>query len=399
MPSTNGYGGRSIDNIIVSPSGMPPNQPKLITAGGALKNGLTILFGWTASSIANARAGGAQAAQARNGEETPPADVTQIRSGDRFLYKEDGEINDDPATALRATPWSPAVQAVPGDAGEATEGFILAAGPGAEYTVEAKGERTAPQSRTILGQNVVGTVTTQVKEGVTDEFSVVPRNDEIGYDPGSSSGPLSVQMMVRAGDGSTRSIDADMTTTGSDTVSFDSSESQIVIEHKGPPTSVDLTLSSTGRASLPQAATAKVRLGRNAKTTIKPSSWKKLGKGKLRVRSKGRSRRVKLRRKVGNGAKVTSLRIAGKPRVARAAVRVPASVASGTATLNFILRRGRRVIATRAIGAGGAGTRTLTWQLPAKAKRGDRVVAALTTLIARGSTFNSSTSQRQARVR
>ena len=207
-------------------------------------------------------------------------------------------------------------------------------------------------------------------------------------------------MMVRAGDGSTRTIDADLKTTGSDSVSFDSSENQIVIDHKGPPTSVDLTLSQTGRSTLPRAATAKVKLGRNAKTTIEPSSWKKLGKGELRVRSKGRSRRVRLRRKVGNGAKVTGLRVAGKkPRVARATVRVPAAVTSGAATLNFILRRGRKVIATRAISAGGAGKRTITWNLPGNARKGDRVVAALTTLIARGSTFNSSTSQRQARVR
>jgi hypothetical protein len=401
LPSS-GYGGRTLDNIIASGFNNPPSKPKLVTAGGALKNGLTILFGWGASGLINARSAddtGARAAQAKAApEETPPAEVKQITSGDRRLYKEPGVLNDDPATALRATPWSPATQA--GDGEETSEGFLLAAGPGAEYTVEVEGERNAPQTRTVLGENMVAQVKTTAKEGVTDEFTVVPRNDEVGFDPGSASAPLNVQMMVRAGDGSTRTVEADLTTRGSDSVSFDQSESEIVIDHKGPATTVDLTLSSTGRSTLPRAVTAKVQLGRNAKTTLEPASWTKLGKGRLRVRSKGRSRRVALRRKVAGGAKVTSVRVSGsKPRVARAAVRVPASVTRGTATLNFILRRGRRVVAARSFDAGGPGSRTLTWRLPAKARPGDRVVAAATTLVARGSSFNTATSQRQTRVR
>ena len=147
--------------------------------------------------------------------------------------------------------------------------------------------------------------------------------------------------------------------------------------------------------------TAKVRLGGNGRTTLTPASWRRLGKGGLTVRSKGRTQRVRLRRKRASGAKLARLRVArsGGARVARARVRVPSAVTEGTATLTYVLRRGRRSVATTSLPAGGPGTRTLTWPLPSSARRGDRVAAAVTTLLARGSSFNSAVSHRQTRVR
>jgi hypothetical protein len=394
MESSN-YGARTVDNIIVSGAGNPPAKPTLISASGALKKGFTILYGWAASGLLHAfRADG------KGAEETPPGSVTQITSGGRRLYSSPGVINTDPATALRATPWVPSTQAADGEA--TSEGYLLAAGPGASYKVEVTGTRKAAQTRTVLGQNVVAQLTTDAKPGVTDEFSVVPAADKVGYDPaGSAPAPLNVKMMVRTGDGSTRTAEVDTKTQGADTVSFDPSQGAIVIDHQGPPTTVDLTLSSTPKAGLPVAVKAKVKLAGKTKTTLKPKSWKRLSQGRLTVKSKGRSRTVAVRRARVTGATITGVSITGKgkARAARVKVRVPSSVSAGTANVSYLLRRGRRVIASSSASAGAPGSRTLTWKLPAKARRGDRVVAAITTIVARGATMNSVASRREVAVR
>jgi len=204
-------------------------------------------------------------------------------------------------------------------------------------------------------------------------------------------------MMARTGDGSTRTAALDTKTSGSDTVSFDSGNNGIVIDHRGPPTSVNLTLSSTGRSTLPVTVKTKVKVAGNAKTTLKPASWKDLLKGQLSVRSKGHVRKVRLRRTRGRGAKVTGVTV--KKGVAHVRVSVPSSVETGTATVSLLVRRGRRAVGSLSRSAGGPGTRTLTFKLPAKGRRGDRIVAAVTTLLVRGLTFDSTLSHRQAKVR
>ena len=186
----------------------------------ALKNGLTILFGWAASGLTNLRADVAGAAAGAGW----PTDAAGRGHPDQLgrpasCTARPASSTTIPATALRATPWSPATQA--DEDGETTEGVLLAAGPGRLATrSRSRGDRNAAQTRTIVGDDVVAQLTTAAKEGVTDEFSVVPRLGQVGYDPGSASGPLTVQMMARAGDGSTRTAAIETTTTGSDKVAF-----------------------------------------------------------------------------------------------------------------------------------------------------------------------------------
>jgi hypothetical protein len=391
MPSS-GYGGRTVQNIVVGGLDNPPAHPQLISASGALKQGFKILFGWAANGVLNARASTAAA-----GGDDAPSTVTQITSGKRRLYSAPGVINADPATALRAAPWAPAT-----DIGDPiSDDYLLAAGPGASYSVALRGDRDARQTRTLVGDGMVATVKTQAKEGVTDKLDVAGHSDRVGFSPGRGSSPLDVQMMVRAGDGSTRTVEAQTTTPakGSDAISLDRAGA-VHLDHSGPAATVKLTLSGAGSASLPQAATAKVRVGRNARATLKPASWTRLAHGRLVVRSKGRTSRVTLHATRAKGAKLARLTIAGgRRRVAHAKVTVPSSVTAGTATVTYVLRRGRRVVASSSAPAGGKGTRTLSWSLPAKARRGDRLVAVVTTVVAKGSIFSTAVSRREARLR
>lgn len=392
LPST-GLSASSLANIIVSGSDMPPAKPTLISGKNALKDGLTLLLGWSLSGVLR----GADPGEAT----TPPsAHVTQVESGGRRLYSAPGVIDTDPKTALRATPWAPSTG---GNADP--EGYLLAAGPGASYRVDLRGDRSGEQTRTVFGNDMLAQVTMPARPGVTDQLAVAPRDDEVGFASGGGDRPLDVQMMVRAPDGSTRSVQATTTSAakGNDSIAFDPARNGVRLTHKGPPATVNLTLSATGRTSLPEAVQTRVRVGRNAITMLKPDSWKRLGKSRLTVSSKGSVKRVALRRTGGKGARLRRLVVAGggkaKSRIARVGVSVPPSVTAGTATVTFALRRGKRTIATKSMGAGGPGTRTLTWPLPAKARRGDRLAAIATTLLQSGTISNSSTSTRETLLR
>ena len=147
-------GASTMANIIVSGNDMPGKDPTLIGAKDALKDGLTILFGWTAAGLLDdGNTGGSVQA---------PSHVTQVESGGRKLYSSPGVINTDPKTALRATPWSPAA----GD--ETGDGLLLAQGPGADYSVSVTGDKAAAQSRTVLGDGMIAQVDTDAQPGVTD---------------------------------------------------------------------------------------------------------------------------------------------------------------------------------------------------------------------------------------
>lgn len=384
LPSSN-MGASTIANIIVSGKDMPGNDPTLIGAKEALKDGLVILLGWTAAGLLD-----------DSPAVTPdaPSHVTQVESGGRKLYSSPGVINTDPKTALRATPWAPAS----GDA--SSDGLLLAQGPGAEYTVSVTGDKTAAQSRTVLGDDMIARVNTDAQAGVTDELHVAPHSNEVAFEPGGKgSSPLDVSMMVRAGDGSTRTAQVGTKTPagGSDAVSFNGSERGVVIDHQGPATTVDLTLSVTGANAVPQAVETSVPVGKNATTTISTSSWKDLGKGKLTAKSGGKSRVLHARRKAGKGAKVTKVTVSGGS--AHAQVTVPSNVPAGMTTLTLAVKRGKRLVGTSSASAGGPGSRTVSLSLPAKAKKGDQLIVVATTILQSGQTYSSTTSSRKAKVK
>lgn len=379
MPSSS-MSASSLGNIILGGLDQPPARPTLVTAKGALSNGISVLFGSAFGGLVG-QAGAESAA--------PPAGTTQVSSGGRRLFSEPGVVNTDPESALKATPWVPAT-----GTGSSVEGFILGAGAGADYTVDIKGTRAGTQTRTVLSRDAVSQVTSTTRVGVTDKLAVSPADAGIGFTSGGGAVSLTLESMARAADSTTRSVEL-KTRGSSDAIAFDRGRGGVRITHRGAPATVQLTLSSSGRG-LPQAARVSLRLGGKGVTTIKPESWTRLQGGTLIVRANGRTSRLSLRAQRARGATVTGLTIA--KRIARARVRVPAGVASGTATVTFAVTQGRRVLATRSLPAGKSGTRTLSWRLPAKAGRRSRVTAVATTIVPNGTIFNTAVSRRSARL-
>ena len=377
LPSTTDMSASSLGNIIVGGLDDPGPHPTLVTVAGALKNGISVLFG----SVAGALLGQA-------GSPAPvPAATTQVSAGGRRLFSEPGVINTDPRSALKATPWVPSTGSASG-----VEGFILGAGANADYAVDVKGERAGTQTRTVLSGNAVSQVTSATRKGVTDKLSVSPGDAGIGFRSGGGAVPLTLQTMTRGADKSTRSVE--LRTKGSaDAIAL--TGGGLRINHAGGPATAELTLSSSGRG-LPQAARVALKLGKGT-TTIKPASWARLDGGTLIVRANGRTRRLGLGTRHARGARLTGLTIVG--RTARARVSVPAAAVTGATTVTFAVTRGKRVVTTRSLPAGGPGRRTITWKLPAKAGRGTRVTAVATTLVVKGTIFNTAVSKRSARIR
>ncbi|MCW2993333.1 MAG: hypothetical protein JWQ18_828 [Conexibacter sp.] len=385
----------SLGNIVVGGLDDPPSHPTLITAKGALKSGVTALFGSAAGTLV----GLAARAHAHTAATDPPSTTSQIAVGDRHLYSAPGVLEDDKAKALNATPWVPATGAPTG-----TEGFLLGGGAGATYDVDLQGGRAGSQTRTVIGDGVVSQVTAPSRAGVTDKLTLTPSDAAVGFSSGKGSVPLSMQTMARGTDGTTRGAAVSLTsgTGGHDSVGFDAGRTTVELTHAGKPATVTLTLSSFGK-TLPQTGRISIRVGKGT-TTIKPGAWTALRGGTVKVRANGKTKTITLRTSgTAKGAKLTKLSVATKrgKRIASVRVTVPSGVVDGTANVALAITRGKKstVIATKSLAAGAKGTRTLTWTLPSKAHRGDHLLAIATTVIQRGTQFDSAVSRKTARVR
>lgn len=379
----------SLGNIVVGGIDDPPAHPTLITGKGVLKGGITAMFGSAAGDIVG------RLAAAGDSPAGPPSTTAQISVGDRHLYSAPGVLEKDKNKALNATPWLPATGAASG-----VEGFLLGGGANATYTVDLAGGRSGAQTRTVLGDGVASTVTAPSRRGVTDHLTLTPSDADVGFTSGKGAVKVSLETMARGAGDVTHGAAMKVTSGagGHDSIGFDAGHGVVTVEHKGAPTTVSLTLSSFGR-TLPQTGRVSVRVGRGT-TTIRPGSWNRLRGGTVTVRSGGKTRKAKLRAGSARGATVSSLKVArrGKGRTASVKVKVPSGVTAGTANVAFALTRGKKVIATKSLPAGAAGTRTLTWTLPSKARRGDRLVAIATTVVQRGTQFDSAVSKKAARV-
>lgn len=378
----------SLGNIVVGGIDDPPSHPTLITGKGLLKGGIVAMFGSAAGDVVGRLAAA--------GQPGPPSTTAQISVGDRHLYSAPGVLEKDKSKALNATPWLPATGAASG-----VEGFLLGGGANATYTVDLAGGRSGSQTRTVLGDGVASQVTAPSRPGVTDHLSLTPGDAEVGFSSGKGSVAVSLETMARGAGDVTHGAAVTVTSGagGHDTIGFDAGHNVVKLEHDGKPATVSLTLSSFGK-TLPQSGRVSVRVGRGT-TTIRPGSWTGLRNGTATVRSGGKTKKVRLRARSARGAKLSSLKVTrrGSARTASVKVKVPSSAAAGTANVTFAVTRGKKAVATKTLEAGAAGTRTLSWRLPSKVRRGDRVVAVATTVVQRGTQFDSAVSKKTARVK
>lgn len=374
----------SLGNIIVGGIDDPPARPKLITGIGVLKGGVTALFGSAAGALV----------RSADDDDLPPSSATtQISAGDRHLYSEPGVLEPDRARALNATPWLPATGAASGN-----EGFLLDAGADAAYTVELQGESSGSQTRTLLGEGLALQATAPSRPGTTDKLDLKPADARVGFTSGGGAVPVTLQTMARREDGSTRGAALTVSGSGRDSIGFDAGRNVVELEHAGKPATVRLTLSSFGKTA-PQSAQVSVRVGRG-RTTLRPGSWTGLRGGAVRVRSGGKSRKVKLRVRTVRGATLSAPAISRRgARTVSVKVKVPSRLVAGSTNVVYAVTRGKKVVASTSLPVGDASARTLTWTVPKKVRRGDRVAVIATSLAQRGTQFDSAVSRRTARIR
>jgi len=385
MPSSN-FAADQIGNIIAGPWDLPPRDAELLRPDSAISTVINLFVVWAGEGITNR---GARAGTAPD----PPATVSQVTAAGKRQFTDSGAVNTDPDSRLNVVPWTMAT------GGRAPfEGHFVPAG--APYEVQLRGDRDGRQNQLVLGNGTMTKVTTAVTKGTTDTIDVAPRQNSVSVDPAGAAEPVKIEMSARTKQGTWRTAMLDTTTRGTDGLRYDRAADGYVIDHKGPPTTVRLTLSSLEKTAAPQEATARISVGRNQKVTFKPASWKRLGGGRLTVRAGGKIRRVALRRSAASTLKMgrPTVRKRGSTRTATVAITVPSGPATDTAKVTYVVRRGKKRIKTGTVSAGRPGRRTVRFRLPAAARRGDSLTVVSTAMRARGGGFTPATATRTVRV-
>ncbi len=266
LPSSN-LSASSLGNLVVSGYDNPPRHPSELTLGGLARQGLVLLLGSdVARFLPRATAAGATAGRA-----TVASSTEQISAGGRTLFTRPGVLNTNPKTALHATPWVP-----PTGGTSDTEGYILGAGANADYTVRLSSKATTAETRTILGPGFLGQISTTLHRGVSDELTVQPGQRSVGISSPGAPSPVDAQLVVRAPDGSTRTVATSSPSSTGDTLSFPGGASTFRLVHQGPAATVGVTLSWVGRAGPPQAVSSRVRVAADSTLQLTPSSWARL---------------------------------------------------------------------------------------------------------------------------
>ncbi len=372
FPSSN-FGSKNISNILAGEWDLPTEDARLLSPATGVMAAVTLFIAWAGEGISNLRADAATQPTA------PPAAITAVTAG---------------KDQVQTVPWTLAT----GGPAPVEGKFIPADKP---YEVTMQGVRNATQTQVVFGRNTVSKVTAPVRTGVIDTIDVAPKQNSISYDPGAASAKVTLEMSGATSGGGWRTASLATTTKGQDGLRFDRAKETYVIDHKGAAATVRLTLSSSDKTSLPQEATATLKVGRNQKVSLKPASWKKLGGGRLVVRSGGRTRRVALRAsaatKLVMGKPVTSVK--GKVRSAKVSITVPRGAAGGSGRITYVVRRGKRRIGTGTVAAGGPGRHTVTIRLPTKARRGDTLIVVGQAVRPRGARYTIATATRTGTVR
>lgn len=373
MPSSS-FAGKQIANIIPGVWNLPPRDAEMLRPDSAISTAVTLFTAWAGEGIANLRQAGAAAPAG------PPAAIDKVLVDGK-------EITTAPWTLATGTTTAP------------VDGRFIPAGK--PYEVQLRGTRNGKQTQAVFGQNMVSKVTTSVTNGTVDTIDVAPKSSTVTVDPSGAAEPVTVEMSARTKQNTWRTAKLDTTTRGADGLKYDRAKDSYVIDHHGPATTVHLTLSSLEKSASPQEATAKLTVGRNQKVTFKPSSWKKLGGGKLVVRAGGKTRRVSLKRTSATTLKMgtPSIRKKGRTRTARVTVTIPSGTAAGTAKLTYVVRRGTKRVRSGNVAAGRPGRRTVSFKLPSAARKGDVLTVVGTAMRPRGGGFAVATSTKSTRVR
>lgn len=354
MPSTGSMqaGADSLGNIVILDDPTTPAQPRLPTAGDVASDTFTLLTG--IGSAVDGTAG--------------PVDtgwtVSQVESGGKRLYDDEGGLNGDRRTRLAGAPWVPPV----GDDTDIGGVVVDASGP---IRVSADGNGGAA-SQVVVGPGFVGSVRTSSVKGATDEVTAGP-GGLIGVDPAGSGARAATASVMVAGAGGAR-LAAEVTTRAGATGLKVALAPSGQLTVSGASGAVRLTLSrlaKDGSATL----TATTVAGRTGRVTIPAASFRGLRSGKIRFTAGGRTRVVRGRIARGTvGVRVTSATPRGRTIAVKTRIRTRPT---GATQVTVSLKRGGRTLATKTRTLpGGATTATLSWSLRRPSGAGVRVVAS-----------------------
>ncbi|HWG97968.1 MAG TPA: hypothetical protein VNV66_01310 [Pilimelia sp.] len=349
----------SLGNVVVFPDIQSPARPTMPGPKDAIQQPFLHLLNMTS-------AGGARSLQDGGGWR-----VTQVTSGARRLFSDEGVINTDPATSLPGAPWVPATGRP-----TAIHGVVLARAD-APFTVHAVGRGGPLRSQALIGPGMAARVTFAPAAGGSDAVGLDPRAGAVEVAPDGPARPAEASVTVRGPGGATVSAAASARAGDAGlrlAVAPRSGRVSVRTDTAGP---VRVRLSRVGRSGA-TAAEVRLRLARGEALLLPPAAWARLGTGSVPyATSRGRRGSLRARRLVTATPAIRVQSVQVQRRAVRVRVRV-GNARGGATRVTATLRRGNRVLVTRvATLPPGVRARTFTWSMPRPARGRVRLVVGV----------------------
>lgn len=203
--------------------------------------------------------------------------------------------------------------AVPGAAGTVVS--LRKNGP---VSIGIQGQHAGEYSQTVAGNGfVAGVREVPTVKGVDDRLTTNPATSEIAF-AGQRQRALNLDLAVRRGT-VRRSASVSTTTAdgGQDVVRFPKG-TRLVYRHKGPATTMALTLIDVGRTGAQRFESGPITIPKNARVTAKPTRWGSLDTVRVTVRGSGKATTRVVRNRARSATKLRIL----KPKVRKRKLKV-----------------------------------------------------------------------------
>ena len=273
--------------------------------------------------------------------------------------------------------------------------------PGHTYTASLRGES---RSKYIQGQytrRAVATVETTTKKGQVDKLTIKPGSSELSFATGAAKCHVEYDLAGnhgRAGRGATIATTA--TKGHKDKASLDGGT--VTLNHSGPATTAELTLSSVGEGLPTTVATTSIRVGAGQQLKVDPRRWSDLGAGaKYVIRNrKGkvvRHGRVRLRKSKAVSLKQVKARLKGRSVIVSG--RIGKAGKSPALVAEVVFRRHGKVVARKGGTLRGKKAKAGRFKLRLRLGRVPKGARGRVTVMLADEANDSASARRTARVR
>jgi hypothetical protein len=286
------------------------------------------------------------------GQDRSPAHstVTQVSdSAGRTLYNANGSLNTDRATRLAAAPYFPPVAGTTPSAGAADQKapIIVASGePSLDLAI--RGDAAGADTHTVIGRGYLAQASTQITAGEVDHATLGADGASISTGAATQPVKLSLVDVSRAAD-RVAVVTTPAVRGAGDKLAFAAAGAGIEFTHTGPPTAVDLTLSSSGNDQTPETfETGPLDVASGAQVKIGSIHWNGLSGAAVAVTVDGHTSMVRNHIRTVALATIAAVKV-GKPRagsvvltIVRRANRLPAGA---QLTFSWVVRLRARTVA------------------------------------------------------